>query len=127
VNRLDDAANEIIRLIRGLHFDRPARIAAIILTIVGGEDKSQTTTIGLAKGSLEDARIPFWMQDDETAARLVLGPIMFPSCRFLVPKDREAEARELLDSLESAQQGKPLGKGLGDTVNVVLEERIKVR
>jgi hypothetical protein len=62
-------------------------------------------TIGLAKGSLEDARIPFWMQDDETAARLVLSPIMFPSCRFLVPKDREAEARELLDSLESAQQG----------------------
>src|SRR5229473_1779213 len=62
-------------------------------------------TIGLAKGSLEDAGIPFWTRDEEAAARLALGPIMFPSCQFLVPKDREAEARELLESLDS-----PLGE-----------------
>jgi hypothetical protein len=59
-------------------------------------------TIGLAKGSLEDAGVPFWTQEDETAARLVLGPIMFPLCRFLVPKDYEGKARELLQSLRSA-------------------------
>jgi hypothetical protein len=57
--------------------------------------------IGLAKGSLEDAGIPFWMQGDQTAAQLVLSPIMFPSCRFLVPKGREAEARKLLELLEA--------------------------
>ena len=56
--------------------------------------------IGAAKGSLEDSGIPFWMEGDETAARLVLSPIRFPSCRFLVPKDRELEARELLEPLK---------------------------
>jgi hypothetical protein len=61
--------------------------------------------IGLAKGSLEDAGIPFWMEGDETAAQLVLGPIMFPWCRFLVPKHREGEARELLRLLEAPQGG----------------------
>lgn len=48
--------------------------------------------IGLAKGSFDESGIPFWMEGDETAARLVLSPIRFPSCRFLVPKDRELEA-----------------------------------
>ena len=62
--------------------------------------------IAMAKGSLEDSGIPFWMEGDETAARLVLGPIRFPSCRFLVPKDREAEARELLEPLTSPQDEK---------------------
>ena len=59
--------------------------------------------IALAKGSLEDAGIPFWVEGDETAPRLALGPITFPLCRFLVPKDREAEARELLEPLNSPQ------------------------
>jgi len=67
--------------------------------------------VSLARGLLEDAGIPFWTlgdkMGDETAARLALGPILFPSCRFLVPGDREAEARELLEQLESpeAEQG----------------------
>ena len=56
--------------------------------------------VGLARGSLEDAGIPFWVQSDETAAHLALGPIVFPSSRFLVPKDREAEALELLEPLK---------------------------
>lgn len=58
--------------------------------------------IGLAKGALEDAGIPFWMQGDETAARLGLIPISFPPCRFLVAKDGEAEARTLLEPLNVA-------------------------
>jgi hypothetical protein len=60
-------------------------------------------TLSLAKGSLEDAGIPFWMQGDETAAHLALIPVIFPSCRLLVTKDREAEARELLASLQSSR------------------------
>jgi hypothetical protein len=71
-----------------------------LVTVFESNDRS---AIGLAKGSLEDASIPFWMQYDETAARLVLGPIMFPLCRFLVPKDREVGARELLEQLEPPQ------------------------
>jgi len=62
-------------------------------------------TVGLVKGSLEDAGTPFWIHGDETAARLALSPVMFPSCQLLVNKDREAEARELLESLESSQRG----------------------
>jgi hypothetical protein len=62
-------------------------------------ESNDAFAISLAKGSLEDSGIPFLMEGDETAARLMLGPIMFPSCRFLVPKDREAEARELLEPL----------------------------
>lgn len=75
------------------------------LELVAVFESNDRFAIGLAKGSLEDAGIPFWMQEDETAARLVLGPTMFPSCRFLVPRDREVEARELLESL-----GSPRGK-----------------
>ena len=59
-------------------------------------ESNDAFTIGLAKGTLEDSGIPFWNQSDETAARLVLGPVMFPPCRFLVPKDREVEARALM-------------------------------
>src|SRR5207245_493132 len=61
--------------------------------------------IALAKGALDGSGIPFWMEGDETAARLVLSPIRFPSCRFLVSKDREVEARELLEQLEHPQGG----------------------
>jgi hypothetical protein len=71
------------------------------LDLVTVFESNDAFTIGLAKGSLEDAGIPFCMQGDETAARLVLSPIVFPSCRFLVRKDREAAARELLESLDS--------------------------
>jgi hypothetical protein len=60
--------------------------------------------IALAKGLLQDSGIPFWLQGLETDARLV-GAMMFPFRRFLVPKDREAEARELLASLESPIEG----------------------
>jgi hypothetical protein len=64
-------------------------------------ESNDTFALGLAKGSLEDAGIPFWTHGDETAARLALGPVLFPSCQFLVTSDREAEAREVLASLES--------------------------
>jgi hypothetical protein len=66
------------------------------LDLVTVFESNDAFAIGLAKGALEDSGIPFWKQGDETAARLVLGPIMFPSCRFLVCKDREVEARALM-------------------------------
>jgi hypothetical protein len=60
-------------------------------------------TVSMAKGSLEDAGIPFWIHGDETAAHLALSPVIFPSCQFLVTKNREAAARELLASLQSSR------------------------
>jgi len=65
-------------------------------------ESSDRFAISLAKGSLEESGIPFWMQGGENYTELVsMIPIMFPSCRFLVPKEHEAEARELLALLES--------------------------
>ena len=54
----------------------------------------------IAKGSLEDAGIPFWMHGDESAARLALSPVIFPLCELLATRECEAEAREVLASLE---------------------------
>lgn len=69
------------------------------LNLVTVFESNDTFAIGLAKASLEDAGVPFWMDYDETSARLVLGPVMFPLCRLLVPPERETEARALLDVL----------------------------
>jgi hypothetical protein len=66
-------------------------------------ESNDMLAIGLAQGSLEDSGIPFLIRSEETAARLVLGPVMFPPSRFLVPKDREVEARELMELLQSPQ------------------------
>jgi hypothetical protein len=76
------------------------------LELVTVFESNDDFAIALAKGSLEDSGIPFWIHSDEAHGRLLLGPIMFPSCRFLVPKDREAEARELLQLLESPIEDK---------------------
>jgi hypothetical protein len=74
------------------------------LDLVTVFESNDAFAIALAKGSLEDSGIPFWMDGDETAARLVLGPIVFPLCRFLAPKDCEADARDLLEPLTSPQE-----------------------
>ncbi len=62
-------------------------------------ESNDTSIIALARGTLDEAGIPFGVQGDETAAGLILGPVMFPACRFLVLHDREADARVLLDQL----------------------------
>ncbi len=69
-------------------------------------ESSDRFAIALARGLFEDSDIPFWMQGEESDTRLVGSRMMFPSCRFLVAKDREAEARELLASLESPIEDK---------------------
>jgi hypothetical protein len=51
--------------------------------------------IALAKGTFEDSDIPFWIESGETASRLAMDPMVFPACRIVVPKDREAEARDV--------------------------------
>jgi hypothetical protein len=67
-------------------------------------ESSDAFAIALAEGLLQNSGIPFSTQGDaygdETAALLVLGPVMRPLCRFLVPADREAEARKLLETVD---------------------------
>jgi hypothetical protein len=68
-------------------------------------ESTDAAIFAMAKGALEDAAIPFWQDDSEMAARLVTAPILFPLCRLMVPDDREAEARAVLDMLASEAGG----------------------
>lgn len=54
--------------------------------------------IGLAKAALDDAGIPYLDNSEDSSARLIVGAI-FPLRRFLVPGNRELDARAVLDDL----------------------------
>lgn len=57
--------------------------------------------IGLAESLLEEAGIPFFVMDQNVAARQESGNFLgWWSIR--VPKEREAEARDILRSVEEA-------------------------
>jgi hypothetical protein len=62
-------------------------------------ESNDTFAIAFAKGILDEAGIPYWVQGDETGARLVLSPVIYPECRFLVPQTHATEARQLLEQL----------------------------
>jgi hypothetical protein len=64
-------------------------------------ESSDAFVIAMAKGALEDSGIPFLIRGDEIYHRQMMGPLLFSSCRFVVTRDREAEARELLQQLEA--------------------------
>jgi hypothetical protein len=55
--------------------------------------------ISLAKSLLEEARIPFFTMDENTAARQESGDF-FGWWSIRVPRERELEAREILQSVE---------------------------
>jgi hypothetical protein len=57
--------------------------------------------IGLAETLLEEAEIPFFVMDRNIAARQESGNFL-GWWNLRVPKDREAEAREILRSVEQA-------------------------
>ena len=55
--------------------------------------------IGLAKSLLQEAGIPFFTMDENPAARQESGDA-FGRLTIRVPREREAEAREILLSVE---------------------------
>ena len=60
---------------------------------------SDPTAVGLAKNMLQEAGIPFFTMDQNPAARQESGNILgWWSIR--VPREREAEARAILRSVE---------------------------
>ena len=63
---------------------------------------SDPIAIGLAETLLEEAEIPFFAMDRNTAARQESGNFI-GWWNVRVPRDREAEARELLRSIEDAR------------------------
>ncbi len=63
---------------------------------------SDPIAIGLAESLLQEAGIPFFRMDRNTAARQESGNILgWWSIR--VPKELEAEAREIVESVEQAE------------------------
>lgn len=58
--------------------------------------------IGLAESLLQEAGIPFFVMDQNTAARQESGNF-FGWLSVRVPREREAEAREILLSVEEAK------------------------
>lgn len=58
--------------------------------------------LALAKGLLEDSDIPFFVLGQIATLVQDVDPFLHKWIRVQVPRDREAEARELLDSISEA-------------------------
>jgi hypothetical protein len=65
--------------------------------------------IELAKGTLQDAGIPFFVQGFEVGME-ALSPLLHPLCRIQVGQDREAEDRALPRVLEEADASGDIGE-----------------
>ena len=74
-----------------------AELDALIRTSITGP-----IAIGLAESLLQEAGIPFFVMDQNTAARQESGNF-FGWLSVRVPGGREAEAREILQSVEEAK------------------------
>jgi hypothetical protein len=57
--------------------------------------------LAMARGLLEDAGIPFFGLGSITTLVNDVDPFLYKRVRIQVPRDREAEARELLAELEA--------------------------
>lgn len=82
-----------------------------LVTVLEGNNP---LAIALAKTTLQEAGIPFYVLGEEISVRIqVLSPLIHPWCRIQVARDREAEARALLQPLEEAESA----GGIGDERN----------
>jgi hypothetical protein len=73
------------------------------LQLVTVLESTDPLVIASAKGLLEEAGIPFYVLGDEFGKRFgPVGDFMHPWCRVQVGRDRETEARALLQSLAEA-------------------------
>ena len=63
--------------------------------------------VALAKGLLEEAGIPFFVLDQITTLVNDVNPMLRKWVRVQVARDRQAEARELLASMEQPAQPEP--------------------
>ena len=59
--------------------------------------------LALAKGLLEDAGIPYFALGQIATLVTDVDPFLHKTVRVQVPRDREAEARELLEQLSAAE------------------------
>jgi len=67
-----------------------------LVVVLETNDRVQAS---LARGLLEDAGIPFFMLGNITTLIQDVDPFLYKRLKVQVPRDREAEARELLEPL----------------------------
>jgi hypothetical protein len=75
-------------------------------------ETNDSIQLALAKGLLEDAGIPFFVLGQIATLVQDVGGFLHKWRRLQVPRDREAEARELVESLEQPATS-PTGTGEG--------------
>ncbi len=77
--------------------EEPENLDILIRTAI-----SDPVAIGLAESLLREAEIPYFRMDQNTAARQEAGNFL-GWWNVRVPKEKEAEAREILRSVEAAE------------------------
>ena len=86
----------------------PAVHSTPLLGLVVVLETSDRVQLALAKGLLEDAGIPFFALGQIATLVQDVDPFLHKVVRVQVPRDREAEARELLEQLFAAETSPPL-------------------
>ena len=76
----------------------PSDPALGLIVVLETNDRIQ---LALVKGLLEDAGIPFFVLGQIATLVQDVDPFLHKWVRVQVPRDREAEARELLEQLEA--------------------------
>jgi hypothetical protein len=66
-------------------------------------ETNQRIHLAMAKGLLEDAEIPFYVLGQIATLVNEVDPFLMKWVRIQVPRDRESEARELLDQLNQPE------------------------
>ena len=79
-----------------------------LLGLVVVLETSDRVQLAMAKGLLEDAGIPFFALGQIATLVQDVDPFLHKVVRVQVPRDREAEARELLEQLFAAETSPPL-------------------
>ena len=95
-----------VPLKNGLPEPEPADHTGENLDVLIRTGFSDPLTIGLAKTLLEEAGIPFFEMNQNPTARQESGN-MIGWLDIRVPRDREAEAREILQSVEALKTAPP--------------------
>ena len=84
---------------------KPARPFDPTLDLVGVLETDDSIQLALVKGLLEEAGIPFFVLGQITTLVQDVDPFLRKLLKVQVPRDREAEARELLEGMLQPDPG----------------------
>jgi hypothetical protein len=99
-----------VPLLAGTAPDEPASSFDPKLDLVVVLESNDSIELALAKGLLEEAGIPFFVLNQITTLVNEVDGFLHKWARLQVPRDREAEARELLEGMLQPETS-PLGAG----------------